>query len=55
MPGLRLTAPQAARLLGAALPDCEVILAALVQGGFLVRSPNLTFGRAFDGPETSVA
>jgi hypothetical protein len=45
MPGLRLSAAQAARLWGLERVRCEAVLAALVDRGFLRRMPDGTFTR----------
>lgn len=49
MPGLRLTAAQARRLLGADLTACIQALEVLVDAGFLRRIGE-AYGRAADGP-----
>jgi len=45
MPGLRLSAAQAARLWGLEATRCEALLAALVDAAFLRRMPDGTFAR----------
>jgi hypothetical protein len=43
MPGLRLTLPQASRLWQMDVRACEVLLSALVEEGFLMRTPDGAF------------
>ena len=43
MPGLRLTLPQACRLWQLEAPVCETILDALVEEGYLARTPDGAF------------
>ncbi|MGE0593298.1 MAG: hypothetical protein AB7G23_13085 [Vicinamibacterales bacterium] len=45
MPGLRLTAAQARRLWGIDRTDCDALLDALVDAGFLVRTRDGVFAR----------
>lgn len=45
MPGLQLTATQAARLFSLDTPDCERMLRALVSVGVLVRRPDGRYTR----------
>lgn len=49
MPGLRLTAAQAARLWGMDIQSCEMFLSALAADGFLHR----TLDGAYVRPDTS--
>ena len=41
MPGLRLTLPQASRLCGASLEECQCVLDKLIEEGLLCRAGNL--------------
>jgi hypothetical protein len=45
MPGLRLTEAQARRLWGLAVSECSLVLAALVDAGFLFRTRDGSFMR----------
>src|SRR5262245_5863785 len=49
MPGLRLTFQQAQRLWGLDEDTCASLLETLVVSGFLVRSDDEQYARAFDG------
>jgi hypothetical protein len=46
MPGLQLTIPQAARLWGLAIADCNHVVNALVEEAFLRKTPGGTIVRA---------
>jgi hypothetical protein len=48
MPGLRLTVPQAARLMGLDQETCEFVIKALEQGQFLRRTPTGLVARVED-------
>jgi hypothetical protein len=50
MPGLRLTARQAERLMGLTTAQAERLLDRLVQTSFLFRSGDGRYGRLTDGP-----
>jgi hypothetical protein len=45
MPGLRLTLPQAARLLGVDRSTCELVMTTLIERKVLKRAPNGSFIR----------
>ena len=49
MPGLRLTSPQAERLLGVEAAVCTSALDLLVEAGFLRRTPTGQYVRLTDG------
>jgi len=50
MPGLRLTLPQAQRLLGLDEHTCRGLLEQLVEARFLWRGENGVYARLTDGP-----
>jgi hypothetical protein len=49
MPGLSLTLTQAGRLWQRPLAECESLLSALIDAGFLIRTPRGAFVRAGSG------
>ncbi len=53
MPGMRLTFRQAQRLWALDAPTCRHLLDALVDAGFLARSPEGAYARASADPRTS--
>ena len=48
MPGLKLTEAQAQRLLGIDCDTCAVVLTILIERGFLTRTANGLYVRAWD-------